>query len=82
MQRAFLYQEEIKILMSELFRTGDLTDDEWTYKYELLKEQSPLEDMGELVQIYVDNGYSVEQGIEVVREMFQKSIDKSKNENV
>lgn len=73
MVRKYAYQEEIKILLSEVFRDGDLDDREWTIKYELLKQKTPLEEVSQLIEIMIDKGYSLEQACKSVKGMFLKA---------
>jgi len=82
MNRRFTSQEEIKVLMSEVFRTGDLTDEQWTAKYELLKQKSPLEEMGQFMEIMIDKGYSLDESRNVVKEMLLKVKRKSELKDV
>ena len=78
MARNYPYHEEIKIMMSEVYRTGDMTDAEWTYKYERLKEKTPLEQMGNFIDAQMALGYSLEESRNVVKRMLVES--KKRNE--
>ena len=73
MVRKYPFQEEIKILMAEVFRDGDLTDAEWTYKYEQLKLHTPLEEMGSLMLYMTDLGYHIEHAKGIIKDMLFKA---------
>ena len=78
MPRNYPYHEEIKILMSEVYRTGDMTDFEWTFLYEKLKEKTPLEQMGNLMEAQISLGYTLEESAKVIKQMLVES--KKRNE--
>jgi hypothetical protein len=69
MVRNYAYHEEIKILMAEVFRNGDETDTEWTAKYESLKENAPLEKMGELIGFILEMEYTLTEAVAVVKQL-------------
>lgn len=81
MVRDYAFHQEIKILMSEVFRTGDMTDEDWIYKYEILKQQTPLEDLGKLIQYQVNNGFTLEEAVRTVKNIIieRKRLDELKN---
>lgn len=69
MARKYPYHEQIKILMSEVFRNGDETDDQWTERYELLKQKTPLEKMGEMMEMVCEMGYTLEEASRTVKQL-------------
>lgn len=77
MGRDYSYQEEIKILMSEVFRNGDETDAEWTARYELLKQRTPLEKMGQMMALVQQMGYSLEEAAKMVKQLLAEAKRKN-----
>ena len=69
MVRNYPYHEEIKILMAEVFRNGNETDIEWTEKYESLKQQAPLEKMGELMVFIMEMDYTLLEAVVVIKQL-------------
>ena len=77
--RKFDYQEEIKVLMSEVFRDGDLTDSEWTEKYEALKHKTPLFQMGNLMRVLVDQKeFSIDEARNYIKGLLVNQVNASK----
>lgn len=64
--------------MSEIFREGNETDADWTYRYEILKTQTPVEIMGRLMRTLVEtHNYSIDHARTVVKNMLQQEKQKS-----
>jgi hypothetical protein len=55
--------------MSEVFRNGNETDIEWTAKYESLKQQAPLEKMGELMVFIMEMDYTLLEAVAVIKQL-------------
>ena len=76
--RKFAYQEEVKILVSELLRGGDFTDEEWAIRYEQLKNlpEVDIESFGNSIKMMVDNHFTIEEAVNVLRNTMQEKISK------
>lgn len=65
--------------MSEVFRDGDETDSQWTARYELIKQKTPLEKMAQLMVSVQEMGYSLEEARKTVKQLL---VDAKKKNDI
>lgn len=80
--RKFPYQEEVKIISSEVFRDGDMTDDEWTACYEFMKETGGVVETAFELERQVKLGYKLAEASRIIKLQLQEGKNKSDVNNL
>ena len=79
MSRKFAYQEELKIMITEVYRNGGDTDKEWTERYEGLKEVLPMELLGNMMESLIGLGHTVSDAARITKQYVSESYENNKN---
>jgi hypothetical protein len=74
--RKFEFQEEIKIIVSEVFRDGDITDEQWTNQYEGIKKVINVNDLSDFISIHVHTlGITLKEAVKALKITLQQKKD-------